>query len=839
MSLNNLINPKQYLINNYNKYNEMNNNQLDKNSNSQYLLKNNTKLLNDNSNATLINNNGLKHNYYSMSNLKENYNNNLYNTINSVNKQINLNKSKSKEIINKDNNNNNNKISYNSKKFKFDKKVKNDEESLKDIDFNNLAKKLRQERFDKNEILYYKQNAVYIEKIKNKKKKLATIIQKVFRGYIIRKQVRNKIDKINTEAIIRYLNYKRLMRIKSRHKKILSLFIENYIIKQRDIKRRIYYNYLNYCSSQISSLIKGYKFRKTFLPYYLNYKSKCNKIFEFMIGKKVQSILITEKLMTWMLEISTLKNCLRKLEKNEENYKDLIKEEHLMNEDELNIIENHEIELKQLNNFNDNLEFENIDNNNISSEDNIKFIKSKHNSNDYKNKLQKALYNKEYCVSKLNQMKEDFSIQKEVRERRFYDKYYKLYLTGLWTKEKLYKDIRNDVNNKNKISLLKNYIKQMVINLNSNTIFKEEYDNYEYFKEYSNTSQIGDINICEDKDINDNAIKKNTTEEINENELKSSNEFIESTELILNKDIKEKYINNKESEYNTEKQNLINPDDRIIKLSNNGYDLSNIPESAFVSNNESQKKNKNIEHIRRKPPKYDARKAIEKEKEKYKDKINEKSNSKEPVNKGKKDRDNFRKFLKQVKNENTDKKKHKTQEDIDKELETEIRNKLKNLKKEDIDKNYNDNQLISKSNNMYKTIKNKNEKRKKLHELEKSPKNFNTKNVKSKIDCWVQDSNNQGFASYAKKSLYNNNIYESNKQSFRFNPQILNRIDQELVNINNKMSYSEYLINKKEKFKEIPISYIKENSFYVKHYSPEIYEQLLIHLNKHYEELKS
>ncbi len=38
-------------------------------------------------------------------------------------------------------------------------------------------------------------------------------------------------------------------------------------------------------------------------------------------------------------------------------------------------------------------------------------------------------------------------------------------------------------------------------------------------------------------------------------------------------------------------------------------------------------------------------------------------------------------------------------------------------------------------------------------------------------------------------------------------------------------------------YPEIP--FIKTNSFYIKHYSNEIYEQLLVHLHKHYEELKN
>ena len=136
--------------------------------------------------------------------------------------------------------------------------------------------------------------------------------------------------------------------------------------------------------------------------------------------------------------------------------------------------------------------------------------------------------------------------------------------------------------------------------------------------------------------------------------------------------------------------------------------------------------------------------------------------------------------------------------------------------------------------NNIKIIRNKDEKRRKLHQMERSPKNnTNIKSIKSKIDCWGETQSNF-VSNYSKR-----NITSPNNDKTKFNPQILQRIENEISNINAKLSITEHNQQKEDKFKNIPLAYIKQDSFYVKHYNSEIYDQLLIHLNKHYDELKS
>ena len=55
-------------------------------------------------------------------------------------------------------------------------------------DFNNFAKKLRLEKFDKNTIMQYKSDAINHEKMKKKKNKSIISIQKIMRGYLLRKK---------------------------------------------------------------------------------------------------------------------------------------------------------------------------------------------------------------------------------------------------------------------------------------------------------------------------------------------------------------------------------------------------------------------------------------------------------------------------------------------------------------------------------------------------------------------------------------------------------------------------------------------------------------------------
>jgi hypothetical protein len=60
-------------------------------------------------------------------------------------------------------------------------------------DFNHFAKKLRLEKIDKNAIIQYKSEAINLDKIKKKKHKSIMYIQKIIRGYFLRKKFKNML----------------------------------------------------------------------------------------------------------------------------------------------------------------------------------------------------------------------------------------------------------------------------------------------------------------------------------------------------------------------------------------------------------------------------------------------------------------------------------------------------------------------------------------------------------------------------------------------------------------------------------------------------------------------
>lgn len=569
---------------------------------------------------------------------------------------------------------------------------------MNDNEFDRLANKLRQERFDKKEILFYKQNAIYSEKLKLKKKRLIIIIQKCYRGYRVRKEIKIKIDKINTDAIISFLKRKRLDRIKKNSEYIFKIFLINYINTLRNTKRMIYFDYLNYCSSQISSNIIGYIFRKKFSQFFMKYKISSFKIFDHIISFKVRKIMNVKKISNIILDIGKYKNILKIVN---ENYENLIDKYSLIK------IEYDTLKLKY---------------SNLNIDDEII---------------------KRNCFMKLNLMKEDFSELLLIKKKKFYELFYKLYLNGRWTKESRFSE---------GISVLDKYI----CILNNNEIFIEEFINFEYRP----------LEI-----IKQNISPKNT----------------ENLEI---KDIFEEKEDDMKDQVNSK---ILNYDDIVIKVNNNNLDLNEFEININEKTEKTEKRKGN--GLKRKPLKYDVKKAIENQN--LKDKKIESQ-----------ERHDFKNFLKTNKS---------IKSPEDKIIFEQEKNEII-FQEQPIIENK------SSSNNYQKK---RNEKRHKLYLIEKFHKKIpNIKNIKSRIDCWGESQ------------IINKQVNHNNQPNI-FNPQILVRIEQEVNNINNKYKMITIYSNKEEKLKSIPICYLKEQSFYINHYNSEIYEQLLIHLNKHYDELKS
>lgn len=614
-------------------------------------------------------------------------------------------------------------------------------------EFGELAKKLRMERFDPDELAFYKQTALQGEKLRNRKKKMATIIQKFYRGHLVRKIVNKQLEIINNEAVIKHLKNKRENRIKKKSKELISFYLNLYCKKQREMKRLILYDYFNYCSGQITSNIKGFIFRKEFMPYFMKYKESKRIIFEKLIlTRKVQNIMRCNMVNNIVLRIKSLKEIIKIVTDNSER---------------LEKVKSDILELKENGKFNDNSYY-------------LKENMNSENENDTEN--EKRIYNA-FFNKKIDYIKGLMEIKLRKEYSSFYNLYYKVYLNGKWIK-------RYDT-------------KEIEIIKDSKDLLVEEYMEVKYYDpllmKFKGNEKKNQIEV-EKKDSNDN--EEENMENIPDNNNENEN------------------IDN-DAELNNE---FINPDDRVIKP-NQGYNLSEIPGEEINTNQENIKSKRNIEHLKRKQPKYDARKAIEDSKKKEKDIENKEKDNKKSA---------FRDMLKEIK-KNKDDDNNQNVENSEKDLENDLKTKLKEINSN----TYNNSSVPTPTNikGRKKETDKTYEKRKKLHEMERSPKKVNVNKVKSKIDCWGNDNSSTPAYSYKRK--------HNEVKKVKFNPQILSRIEQEVQNIENKLMLSNHKKTKDEMFKDTGIAYIKEESFYVKHYSPEIYDQLLIHLNKHYEELKN
>jgi hypothetical protein len=316
---------------------------------------------------------------------------------------------------------------------------------------------------------------------------------------------------------------------------------------------------------------------------------------------------------------------------------------------------------------------------------------------------------------------------------------------------------------------------------------------------------------------------------------------------------------------------VIDPMERpICTNKKGGYDLSLIPESEFGEEDSAIKKKEQLKTQRKKKkPVYDARKAIEEAKEKEKDgeKEVEKTNKNEKNDKGA-----FREFLKSVKKGN--KSDPLEEESVTKKrknegnggggggfggggvtMATPEKNKKETAKQK-------------------KQISEKQMLRKKLHEIEKNARaNKKIKEVKSKISCWGESithfdsiNNNNNLNSNANHStnfnsnpndIQNNTKPQKTNKSAKkressfstnkhYTAESFKQVTNNIINLHSNISkktedfdLSTYLEKKQVLMKEEDlIPQIKPSSFYVKQYSPEIYDELLFHLDRLYNELK-
>ena len=191
--------------------------------------------------------------------------------------------------------------------------------------FSRLAQKIRQNKINKKEIENIKREIIDGKVLKIIKNDMATKIQKIIRGFLYRKKYYIFLDEVNTETIINYLYEKKLERINTNYKNIISYHCSNYIKKLREEKEKIK-NRKIYCINLIKSILRGIIFRKNFNKEISLLKEIKNKIERYILGYKIKLILRSNNIQSLLIDIANIKYSLNNIDKTNEVNNQKIKE---------------------------------------------------------------------------------------------------------------------------------------------------------------------------------------------------------------------------------------------------------------------------------------------------------------------------------------------------------------------------------------------------------------------------------------------------------------------------------------------------------------------------------
>ena len=187
-----------------------------------------------------------------------------------------------------------------------------------DDSFSRLAKQLRQNKINKNEIKMIKREIIDGKVLNIIKKDMAIRIQRHIRGFIYRRKFKNFLDQKNTEIIIEYLHQKKLTRIKSDYKNIISTHILNYIKYIKEEKEKLTLKKIN-SIDLIKATIKGIIFRKNFKKENSSLTDIKSKIEKFILGFKVRLILRSNNIQSLLIDIANIKYSLNNINKTNNN----------------------------------------------------------------------------------------------------------------------------------------------------------------------------------------------------------------------------------------------------------------------------------------------------------------------------------------------------------------------------------------------------------------------------------------------------------------------------------------------------------------------------------------
>ena len=129
--------------------------------------------------------------------------------------------------------------------------------------FSLLAKSIRQNKINKNELLNNLKEIKEAQYQKDYYIRKVIYLQKIIRGHLFRIKYGRLLDEINIKTIIDYLYEKKKKRIHSHKDEIISFFVSKYINKQKRKKNSILLEqYKIHCINLIKAYLKGILIRK-------------------------------------------------------------------------------------------------------------------------------------------------------------------------------------------------------------------------------------------------------------------------------------------------------------------------------------------------------------------------------------------------------------------------------------------------------------------------------------------------------------------------------------------------------------------------------------------------
>ena len=191
--------------------------------------------------------------------------------------------------------------------------------------FSQLAKKIRQNKINKREIKKIKREIIDEKVLNIIKNDMAIRIQKIFRGFLYRREYYDFLEQENTETIIDYLYEKKINFIHSNAKKIISNHISDYIINKREEKEKMNEQKVYYIDL-IKAVLRGMLFRKKFKKEIYSLKEIQNKIERYILGYKIKLILRSNNIQSLLIDIANIKSSLNSIDKSNEANSQKVKE---------------------------------------------------------------------------------------------------------------------------------------------------------------------------------------------------------------------------------------------------------------------------------------------------------------------------------------------------------------------------------------------------------------------------------------------------------------------------------------------------------------------------------